>query len=329
MEPYMNLKTKFITLALIALTSTTGILFMKQETEPPKPKTVWDRTAQEVRDLINNRIMEVKAETPEVHEVKNVRIPWKNTGVPVRIYTPSNLKFYTAGKKNPLIMMIHGGAWVAGSLDTHDNMARYLCKNAQAVIVSVGYTNAPEAKYPTQLEQCYAALEWAVDHANELHADPTQLAVVGDSAGGNIAAALCMMARDKKGPTLKLQVLINPATDLTGKGTLERRDDSHDVMRWQALQYVAKPQDVYDPLVSPVLAKDLEDLPPALIILAEKDDLHEDGQKYADRLLAAGNQTRVYTQMGIGHLAGNGARASQSAQESLNIAVEALKKALK
>lgn len=303
-------------MAIAAIVIGLAVLMMTKST---KPISIWERNAHEVGAAINNKIMAVAAETPQVHAIHNVNIPYADSTVPLRIYTPND------SQNNPIILMIHGGAWVGGSLDTHDNMARYLCRGAQAVVVSVGYTNSPEGKYPLPLLQCYAAIEWAVKHAQEYKADSMRLALVGDSAGGNIAAALCLMARDKKGPIITLQVLINPAPDLTGKGTLTKQNDAEDIMRWQALQYVERPEQVYEPYVSPIVAQDLTGLPPALIILAEKDALRVDGQKYADRLKAAGVQTTVYIQLGADHLAGNGARASKYAQESLDVAVEALR----
>ena len=142
-----------------------------------------------------------------------------------------------------------------------------------------------------------------------------------------MAAALCLLARDRQGPAIALQVLINPSTDLTGAGTLEPQGDSGDAMRWFATQYLPNSKEAVNPYASPILAKDLKKLPPAVVILAEKDDLLADGQKYADRLIAEGIPTKIYIQKGIGHLAGNGARASAMAQESLNVAVEALRKA--
>ncbi len=232
-------------------------------------------------------------------------------------------------KDLPIILYIHGGAWVAGNLDTHDNLARYLCKEVQALVVSVGYLNAPEGKFPFSLEQCYDALLWIVNHAQKFNTNPSRLAIVGDSAGGGMAAALCLVARDRKGPAIDLQVLINPVVDNTWGGTLQRQKDEFDAERWIAAQYVVDPKDTNNPYVSPIFAKDLSNLPPALIILAEKDMFRKDAQKYADRLQSSGVHTNVYTQFGVGHLAGNGARASALAQESLDVAVAALRGAFR
>lgn len=282
-------------------------------------QTLWDMESHAVRDLINEKIVAIKAEKPEVQYVNDITITYSDRATPLRVYTPD------AFEQLPVILLIHGGAWVAGNLDTHDNMARYLCREVKALVISVGYLNSPEGKFPLPLEQCFDAVIWIVEHAQEFNADTMRLAVVGDSAGGNMAAALCLMVRDRKGPPIALQVLVNPSPDLTGNGTIQRQNDALDSVRWYATQYVADPNDVNNPYVSPIVAKDLTNLPAAVVILAEKDDLRRDGQKYADRLISAGIPTNVYTQWGIGHLAGNGARASKVARESLDVAVASLR----
>jgi acetyl esterase len=217
----------------------------------------------------------------------------------------------------PTILLIHGGAFVAGSVDTHDNLARYLCYKVQAIVVSVDYRVAPEGKFPFALEQCYDVLI-SIQHA-------PKIAVVGDSAGGNMAAALCLMSRDRCGPKIDLQVLINPAPDLTCNGTILRQNDPLDVLRLQAFHYLADPKDANHPYVSPLIATSLKELPEAVVILAEKDELYEMGLSYANRLQEAKIPTEVYCQKGIGHLAGHGARAAPQAQESLDIAVDRIK----
>lgn len=280
----------------------------------------WDMTPLEVREKINQRIMNIEAPIPSVWAIENRIIVNESRSTPVRIYLPNE-------KKNlPVILLIHGGAWVAGDLDTHDNLARYLCSQVEAIVVSVGYMNAPEGKFPLQLLQSLDTLTWIVDQANEFSFDSSKLAVIGDSAGGNMAAALCLMVRDQLGPKIALQVLINPAPDLTCKGTMIRQNDALDMLRWQAFQYLSDFKEMTHPYVSPLVAENLSNLPTAVVILAEKDDLREAGQKYADRLCDSGVSTYIYCQQGINHLAGDGARASFLARESLCVAVTALQK---
>lgn len=183
--------------------------------------------------------------------------------------------------------------------------------------------NSPEGKFPIPLEQSYEALLWATSHTELLQIDD-RVAVVGDSAGGNMAAALCLMARDRQGPKIDFQVLINPAPDLSCNGTLEKQEDKLDVLRWQAKMYTKTSEEVYLPYVSPSLAEDLTGLPPALVVVAELDDLRHDGESYACKLRVAGVPTNLYCQWGINHLAGHAARASEIAIESLDIAATSL-----
>ena len=167
----------------------------------------WEMGPDKVRKMLNEKFLAIEAEIPQVSNVENITIKNDDRTTPLRIYIPNEQKDL------PIILYIHGGAWVAGSLDTHDNLARYLCKNVQALVISVGYLNAPEGKFPVPLEQCYDALLWIAAHAQKFNTNSSRLAVVGDSAGGGMAAALCLLARDRKGPTIDLQVLINPVVD--------------------------------------------------------------------------------------------------------------------
>ncbi len=245
----------------------------------------------------------------------------ENRDIPIRIYKPS------AQTDLPVILLIHGGAWVAGNLDTHDNLARYFCSKTPAIVVSVGYLNAPEGKFPYSLEQCYDVLTWISENREELSSIDSGLAVVGDGAGGNMAAALCHMTRDRSGPSIDLQVLINPAPDLTCNGTISRKNDSLDCLRWQAFQYLSNPQDAHHPYVSPLRAENLSKLPSALILVAEQDDLRAAGEEYGRRLQEAHVPAKIYCQKGSNHLAGDRARASSKAEESLRVAVSFIQKA--
>jgi acetyl esterase len=281
----------------------------------------WDMTPLQVRERINQRIMDIEAPLSSVWAIENRTIETDSRATPVRVYLPNQQEDL------PIILLIHGGAWVAGNLDTHDNLARYLCSQVEAVVVSVGYMNAPEGKFPLQLHQSLDALAWIINHANEFSANPSKLAVIGDSAGGNMAAALCLMVRDLQGPKIDLQVLINPAPDLRCNGKIERQNDGLDLLRWQANQYLSNSEEMNNPYVSPINASDLSNLPTTLVLLAEKDELRSDGECFARRLKESGVPTFIYLQKGIGHLAGHAARASLQAKESLEVAVIALKNA--
>lgn len=281
----------------------------------------WSMSPLEIRERINQRIMDIEAPIYSVWAIENRVVKNDARSTPVRIYLPNQ------NNNLPVILLIHGGAWVAGNLDTHDNLARYLCSQVEAVVVSVEYLNAPEGKFPLQLEQCFDALTWMTEHALEFSGDSSRLAVIGDSAGGNMAAALCLMARDRQGPKIDLQVLINPAPDLRCDGTIEQQNDALDPLRWQAHQYLSNSNEANNFYVSPLSADNFYDLPDALILVAEKDELRSDGERYAQKLKDSGVQTSIYCQNGIGHLAGHGARVSFQAKESLDVAVQALKTA--
>ena len=278
----------------------------------------WDMTPEEVRMGINQRIMAIDATAQAVGSVENKELKVGDRTTPIRIYSPIQ------GDDFPVILLIHGGAWVAGNLDTHDNLARYLCSKTPAIVVSVGYLNPPEGKFPLPLEQCYDALTWIDGNRGEISSTHSGLVVAGDSAGGNMAAALCLMARDRSGPSIDLQVLINPAPDLTCNGTLLQQGDALDNLRWQASQYLTDPQDANNSYVSPLKASNLSNLPPALILVAEQDGLRVAGEQFGARLQSAGVAAQIYCQKGIPHLAGDGARASAKAEESLNVAIDTI-----
>ncbi|MFA5400473.1 MAG: alpha/beta hydrolase [Dehalococcoidia bacterium] len=222
-------------------------------------------------------------------------------GLPVRIYRPSN----QAGL--PLILYIHGGGWVVGSIATHDSICRKLANRSGAVVVSVGYRLAPENKFPAGLEDVYAALQWAYEKAGSFGGDPGRLAVAGDSAGGNLAAAVCLVARDRGGPRLRFQALAYPAVDasnrdresyhLNGKGYYLTKQIIEQVIPL----YINKLEDVFDPYVSPLLAKDVTGLPPALVITARFDPLMSEGEAYATRLSDSNIHCKLHRYDGMIH----------------------------
>jgi len=230
------------------------------------------------------------APRPEGEPVKRVEdrvFSGPEGDVPVRIYWPD------AEGPRPLLVWYHGGGWVIGNLDGADYGCRIMTNAASAVIVSVDYRLAPEAKFPSAPEECYAALQWAVANAAELGADPTRVAVGGDSAGGNLAAVVSLMARDRSGPKIGLQLLIYPVTDYdfetqsytdNGEGYLLTKDS----MVWFWGHYVHTPEDARHPHASPLQAEDLSGLPAALVVTAEFDPLRDEGEAYAKRLSESG-----------------------------------------
>ena len=228
----------------------------------------------------------IKAE--QVSDIQDAMVPGQLGEIPVRIYTPEGEGPF------PILLYMHGGGWVVGTLDDFDSICRFLCARSGYKVVSVDYSLSPEAKFPVALEEGYSVLQWAVDQASSLDIDPHRIAVGGDSAGATMAAVLALMARDRKGPDLLFQLLICPATNLAQMDTSSYKLFNKGIwlpeamMDWYIEQYVANPQEVNNPYVSPLLEPDLTHLPPAFILTAEFDVLRDEGEEYAKRLQEAG-----------------------------------------
>jgi acetyl esterase len=226
------------------------------------------------------------------------------TGVDVRVYWPSE----DPGLR-PGVLFFHGGGWVIGDLDTHDGLCRRLANEVDAVVVSVDYRCAPEHKYPTAAEDCYSALLWSALHAGELSIDQGRMAVVGDSSGGNLAAVTALMARDRRGPDVALQVLIYPVIDSTsGRNDYASKSENAtgyflhtESMEWFRHQYLPHDDAGEEPYCSPNRAQSLAGLPGAFVITAEFDPLRDEGEHYGDLLQAAGVAATVHRTPGMFH----------------------------
>jgi acetyl esterase len=218
----------------------------------------------------------------------------------VRIYHPP-----TSSGTPPLVVFIHGGGWTSGSLDTYDWFASSIARDAQAVVASLDYRLAPGHRWPAAAEDAYAATVDLVGRGAELGADTSRVAVVGDSAGGNLAAVVALMARDRSGPAIAFQGLVYPATDMTmASPSIEQNADAPILTKADMLAFRAhylKDQDPRHPYVSPLLADDLTGLPPALVQVAEHDPLRDDGLRYAAALREAGSAVRTTTYFGMPH----------------------------
>jgi acetyl esterase len=209
--------------------------------------------------------------------------------LPVRIYYPR------AGSDLPALVYFHGGGFVLGSLDSHDALLRSVALGADCVVISVDYRLAPEHPFPAAADDALAAVNWVHAHAAEIGVDPQRIVVGGDSAGGNLATVVALRLRDEGGAQLRGQLLVYPVTHLrgpvagsmvaNGEGYFLRADD----MAWFEDMYLGNPDDASHPHASPLLAKDLKKLPPALVITAEFDPLHDQGNAYAVALREAGN----------------------------------------
>jgi acetyl esterase len=244
----------------------------------------------------------------------------------MRVYTPRGTGPF------PAILYLHGGGWVLGSLDENDDVCRSLAHRAGAVVVSVDYRLAPEHRFPAAVEDCYAALEWLARHAAELHADGRRIAVLGGSAGGNLAAATALKARDQKGPTIVLQVLWFPATNAAFDTTsyhlyAEGYGLSRENMIYFWKSYLKSREDADSPYASVLRAGDLTRLPPALVQTAQYDVLRDEGEAYAARLHRAGVPVRCIRYQGMVHGFLIHAASIEVARRALADTADALKKA--
>jgi acetyl esterase/lipase len=255
-----------------------------------------------------------------------------NRKVKIYIFRPENVK-----GTPPVLFFIHGGVWIAGDFDNHKRFVRDLAVGTGAVVVFPEYTPIPDAIYPTQIEECYAALKWTVSHGRDLDADPSRLAIAGNSVGGNMTAVVTMLAKERGGPKISFQVLFWPATD----GSVDTvsyhefatgRFLSRDFMKFGWDIYAPKPEQRDDPHVSPLRAtlEQLSGLPPALVQTEENDPLRDEGEAYAHKLDQAGVTVIATRYVGQIHdfILLNGIKDVPSTQEALREAVAALKRYL-
>jgi acetyl esterase len=234
-----------------------------------------------------------------VHQLAEETIPGPDGDLPVRVYRPD------AVPGRPVLLYFFGGGWTLGSLDTGDAVCRSLANAAGCVTIAVGYRLAPENPFPAAVHDCYAALCWAAGNAARFGGDPARLAVAGDSAGGNLAAATTLLARDRGGPAIRHQVLVYPNTDHRADTPSARENtdpllfNRHSVA-WYWGHYLAG-ADGTDPLASPLRAADLGGLPQATVVTAEYDPLRDEGERYADRLRDAGVAVAARRYDGMAH----------------------------
>ena len=209
----------------------------------------------------------------------------------------------------PGIVYCHGGGWILGDKETHDRLIREIAVGVQATVVFVDYTRSPEARYPVAIEQAYAALVWTAEQGSAIGVDSSRLAVVGDSVGGNMAAVLTLLAKERKGPTLTFQALFYPVTDAgMNTASYQRYGDgsfwlSAPAMKWFWDSYAPEMVQRKEPTASPLQAElsQLQGLPPALIIVDENDVLRDEGEAYAHKLQEAGVKVTATRYLGTVH----------------------------
>jgi acetyl esterase len=225
----------------------------------------------------------------DVARVEHWFIPGPSADLPLRVYWPDS----AVGEAAPVLVYFHGSGFVISNIGIFDAPSRALANRTGCVVVAVNYQKAPEHKFPEPFDDAYAATCWVSEHAAELGVDPARLAVVGDSAGGTLAAAVCLKARDEAGPGITSQVLVHAPTQFgvetesmiaNARGLLLEAED----MTWFADHYLATESDATHPYAAPMSAESLAGLPPALVATAEYDPLRDDGDAYAHRLRREG-----------------------------------------
>jgi len=228
---------------------------------------------------------------PDIAEARDVQIQVRDGVIRGRLYRP------TTHGVLPLVVYLHGGGWLLGSIDSHDAITRKLALASGCAVLSVDYRRGPDRRFPTAVHDTVDAIAWAKVNADALQIDADRMAIAGDSAGGNLATVACLVLRDAGEPLPMLQVLAYPVTtcdldagfDMTWEGHILYRDE----MQWHQDNYLASPDQTRDPLVAPSVAE-LRGLPPALILIAECDPIRPQGVIYAEALRSAGVEVEVY-----------------------------------
>jgi acetyl esterase len=275
-----------------------ALLRKMQEVGAPPTQTLSPKEARTIRNPVTAEWGGPPIDFPGV---RNMNIPGPEGTIPIRIYRPRGEGPF------PALIYFHGGGWVIGNLDTHDNLCRSLAKKAHCIVGAVDYRLAPEHPFPAAVEDAYAATRWVAENAEQIAVDAHRIAVAGDSAGGNLATVVCLLARDRGGPSLAYQVLIYPVTDLStcDRNSYQEHGEGYiltaESMAYFRSHYIGKEEDALHTYASPLLAGDLKGLPPALIISAEIDILKDEILEYAERLREAGIPTRYLCIEGMIH----------------------------
>lgn len=256
--------------------------------ESPPP---WEQPIAQVRANFASLTAAFAAPGLKVGRVENRHIPGPHGPIPVRIYWPE--RGGTEDGSLPVFVHFHGSGFVVLGLDSHDHVCRKICSGAHCIVVAVDYRKAPENKFPKPTDDAWAATLWTVEHCAELGGDAKRVAVGGDSAGGCLAAVVTQRAKAEGGPALVFQLLVYPVTDMHDDTESYRTFAegyllTADTMRWFIRCYLNNDEEKANPVAAPLRAADLSALPPALVITAGHDPLHDEGVAYAEKLRAAG-----------------------------------------
>ena len=305
---------------------------------PPAIETLSPEQARNVplldyaaRDLVASklaaRLLTVASPNPEqVASVHHLTIPGRETEILLRVYTPAGDGPF------PVLIYFHGGGFVLANLDIYDSSPRALANAAECIVVSVTYRLAPEYKFPAAMEDAYSATQWVFDHAMEFNGDPNRIAIGGESAGGNLATVVCLMAIERRGALPIHQLLIYPVVDFAAQRDSYRtyasaKPLSAAMMPWFTKHYLNTQQEAENPYVSPIRARSLAGLPPATLINAEIDPLRDDGFDYSEALQAAGVPVTHHLFEGVTHEFFGLAGIVDKAREAVRQAASELKDA--
>jgi len=279
------------------------------------------------RDVFLQLVRGLGGEVIPIHDSSDRAIPGPDGDIPVRVYTPRD----AGGEKLPVLVVYHGGGWVIGDLETHDNQCRYLSSEADMIVVAVDYRLAPEHKFPAGVNDCINATEWVIANAETLGGDASKVAVTGDSAGGNMAAVVAQQLKGK----IRFQLLVYPVTDFSETVYPSREEFgggeyflSMEDMAWFGGLLVNEPSDLLGETASVMARKDLSGLAPALTITAGYDPLRDEGKAYADRLREAGVSSEYKCFDGTIHGFTLFPGALEAGKEGLSLMVRSLKAAV-
>jgi acetyl esterase len=282
-----------------------------------------------LRQMETRGLPALEAERKHLASVRDLSIEGGGGApMPIRIYTPREAERVTA--PTPILVYFHGGGHVLGSLDMFDGLCCQLARGSGFIVVSVDYRLAPENKFPAAPEDAYAAIRWAYANAGSFGGDPSHIAIAGDSAGANLAAVACLMAKDRASPSIARQILFYPSTNgrqqtassvRNGQGYLLTRQ----MMDWFTAQYTNGPGDLLNPYFAPLRHADHSGLPPAVVVTAEYDPLLDEGKAYADCLKAAGVPVAYRCYEGTVHGFVTFYRALDKGRDAIAFACESLR----
>ncbi len=263
---------------------------------------VWQLTPDQGREQYLTRVRRLEVKQ-SIYRAQDRRIAGPGSDIPIRVYWPREAK---AGELFPVLLWLHGGGFVIGNLDTHDSACRMLAEQADCMVVAVDYRLAPECKFPGAVDDCHAVLRWLALHGSEISVDAKRIAVGGDSAGGNLAAVLSILARDEGYPAIALQLLIYPCTAPEPEMASHHKFAEGYVLSrrsivWFYKHYQRTKSDANDFRFAPLVMDDLSRLPPAFVLVAGYDPLRDEGIEYAKRLIEGGNRVTLCNYEGMVH----------------------------